>query len=316
MDLVYGDASEAGWSSSGLPPADALARWRAWASQALTHLDIEVPDDAGFAARSKVRGLGPLRVVSLEATSQRVAHRPKGRDDAVQLVFSAKTPMAMRVNGDAFEVGEGEFCLLRNAQPYEATIAGRHQALDIVMPGAWLEAFLPDPREASARPISAREGWGKPLGAMLDVMMDDIDGAALPRTSLADQIGALLALAVGRQPLEASGHRGKLAKRILDAIAARFNDPQLDPARIAAEIGVSRRYLHALLAETGKSFMGELSRVRLDRAGALLADRRFAQTPIGEIGWRCGYLDPSYFGRVFRQRYGVGPREWRKAQLA
>jgi len=278
-------------------------------------LDIELADAARFTASFQLRGLGPLRLVSLAASAQRVAHVPRSRDEQFQLVFCRRTPITTRISGDSFQVTEGEFILLDNRQPYEMTISAEHEAIDVVMPRAWLERWLPDLSTAVSRPISACASWGLPLGSLLVAMTGELDSAPLPRTSLADQLGPLLALAVGHQPIETTRHRSKLAARILRVIEERYAEPGLDPAAVAKSIGISKRYLHALLTDEGETFIGALSRARLEQASSFLADRRFAQLQIAEISWRCGYQDPSYFARAFRRRFGMGPKEWRSAQL-
>jgi AraC-like DNA-binding protein len=182
------------------------------------------------------------------------------------------------------------------------------------MPGLWLERWLPSPARSLGRAYSASTRWGLPLGSLLTTAADEIDHAALPRSVIADQIGSCLALAVGHQPAVGTRHRGKLAQRLLRLIEERHADPGLDPGEVARALGISTRYLHALLAESGATFSAALNRVRLTRASEMLADVRLDGLQVAEISWRCGYLDPSYFTRVFRQRFGACPREWRKRQ--
>jgi AraC-like DNA-binding protein len=51
-----------------------------------------------------------------------------------------------------------------------------------------------------------------------------------------------------------------------------------------------------------------ISDLRLHRASRLLATTAY---PVGDISERCGFASLSYFGRVFRERYGRTPREYR-----
>ena len=37
-----------------------------------------------------------------------------------------------------------------------------------------------------------------------------------------------------------------------------------------------------------------------------------ASCPIDEVGALCGYMNPSYFGKVFREETGQTPREYRE----
>lgn len=54
-----------------------------------------------------------------------------------------------------------------------------------------------------------------------------------------------------------------------------------------------------------------ISDLRLHRASRLLAG---TARPVREVSERCGFASVSYFGRVFRERYGRTPREYRAVQ--
>jgi AraC-like DNA-binding protein len=279
---------------------------------------IEIADEQNFAAHWSSRGVGPLRMLTLAATPQRVVHAgDRGGshpDPTFQLLYCTRAALAGRVGAEPIRLEAGDCVLIDNAQPYDLSMED-HEAIDIVMPFSWLERWLPDPAPTVARPIPTATGWARPLGSFLHAMADELDSAALPRISIAEQVGPLLALALGHQPTAGTGHRTRLLGRTLRLIEERHGDPELDPARVAAALGISKRHLHAVLAAASTTFVETLGRVRLDRACEMLAHRRFAQLQIGEIAWRCGYADPSYFARVFRRRFGMGPRDWRSAQL-
>lgn len=308
-------ADDSGWSSAGLEATEALQRWQLWTNQAMAPIHIEVPDNHSFAAQVRNYPLGPLNLATFTASAQRVRHSastPCSAQDHFQLVYSRRSPFRTWVGDSYFEVKEGQFALIDNARPYEMHMECTHEAISLRMPRRWLENWLPDPGRYTRQSISACDNWGLPLGSFISTAAANIEDAALPRSIIADQIGVLIALAVGRQPTVPSKHRAKLAQRLLEVIAERHSDPELCPEHVARELGISKRYLHALLAESGTTFVAALNRVRLDRASLLMADSRLAGLQISEICWRCGYLDPSYFARLFRRQFGKGPREWRR----
>ena len=41
---------------------------------------------------------------------------------------------------------------------------------------------------------------------------------------------------------------------------------------------------------------------------------RNSESPIKEIAYDFGFEDENYFSRVFKQKYGVSPRKYRKAE--
>lgn len=308
------------WSSSGLARGEAIGQWRDWASQTLAPIDVRVPKDEAFAAHWTSRRIGNLHFVQMGASAQRVVHPedidgPTQHEPTFQLVYSRRGLLRTKVAERAFTVAPGEFVLLDNTRFYHMEMDDYHEAVDLVMPRAWLEAWLPDPEPFLGRPFSARKGWGAPLGAMLDTMAEQLDGSTLPRTLVAEQVGSLLSLAAGFHGPGEGRRSEDLTQRILALIARRHEDPGLTLDSVAQELGVSKRYIHALLAHTGSSFVQTLNAARLDKAADLLASPRSASLPVAEIGWRCGFLEPGYFARLFRKRFGLSPRDWRAQRL-
>lgn len=61
--------------------------------------------------------------------------------------------------------------------------------------------------------------------------------------------------------------------------------------------------------ETGNTIFGFLKQIRMHTAGRMLLGTKRS---IQEISEACGYNDPSYFGRHFKQYYGLTPESFRK----
>lgn len=121
---------------------------------------------------------------------------------------------------------------------------------------------------------------------------------------------ALYALGVRGDTQALVRERGVQAARqnaVLSTIARRASEAGLDPAAVAAELGMSVRYLHKLLEPTGQSFAAHLLRRRLDRAAAMLRDPKCAPRKIGDIAAAAGFADISHFNRSFRRAFGDTP---------
>ncbi len=312
-------SDDASWTSAGLARPDAVRAWQDWAAQTIAPIDVCVFDEGAFAARWSSHGVGQLRLLRLDAPAQRVVHNGDGAGKAtpsIQLVYARSGALKTRMGGKRFTVRPGEFVLLDNTRFYQMEMDTAHEAVDLMMPLGWLDRYLPDPGALLGKPVSAREGWGAPLGSLLETMAEGIDQTPLPRPMIAEQVGTLLTLATGfheapAESRQSTRHRGQLARQILRRIETDFADPDLSPERLAAELGISKRYLQQLLAGSGTSFVQELTATRLDRASDMLSDRRAGGLSVGEIAFRCGFFDPGYFARAFRKRFGRTPSEWR-----
>lgn len=306
---------DASWTSAGLARPEAVRQWQDWAARTIAPIDVCVFDEGDFAARWSSHGVGQLRLLRLEAPAQRVVHDGRGAGKAtpsIQLVYARRGALRTRMGGKRFTVAPGEFVLLDNTRFYQMEMDSAHEAVDLMMPLGWLDRYLPDPGALLGRPVSAKNGWGAPLGSLLETMAEGIDATPLPRPMIAEQVGTLLTLATGfHEPATETRHRGQLARQILRRIETDFADPDLSPEGLAAELGISKRYLQQLLAGSGTSFVQELTATRLDRASDMLSDPRAGGLSVGEIAFRCGFLDPGYFARAFRKRFGRSPTEWR-----
>jgi len=93
----------------------------------------------------------------------------------------------------------------------------------------------------------------------------------------------------------------------LRVIRADYADPEISPASVAARTGISIRYLHQLLHETGESFSERVKELRLEKALALLCRAGSTPRKIIDVAYEAGFNDLPHFNRLFRRRYGLTP---------
>ncbi|MFD2080620.1 AraC-type DNA-binding protein [Actinopolymorpha cephalotaxi] len=79
---------------------------------------------------------------------------------------------------------------------------------------------------------------------------------------------------------------------------------------LAGRFGFSGQHLNRVFGRVlGVTPLQYLTRLRLDRAAAMLIDR---QLTIRAVAREVGYDDPYYFSRAFRARFGRSPSEYRR----
>ena len=82
---------------------------------------------------------------------------------------------------------------------------------------------------------------------------------------------------------------------------------------LAEILGVSPFYLSKLFKEqTGETYINYVTSARLEKAKRLLSDGALI---IKEISADVGYNDQNYFSKLFRQKYGETPSEYRQKML-
>jgi AraC-like DNA-binding protein len=120
-----------------------------------------------------------------------------------------------------------------------------------------------------------------------------------------DLLGALFA-----PPAElGSRHNDKLFMRACRIIKNRFADPNISPREVAAEAGISLRYLQKLFTVRGSTCRHHICSARLDHAARLIERRALTKTgqPLSDIAYACGFRDYTHFARGFRKRFGAAP---------
>lgn len=100
-------------------------------------------------------------------------------------------------------------------------------------------------------------------------------------------------------------------ERIRQYVQENLADTTLSVADLERVSRMSRSQLHRKLQSTiGLSASKFINQLRLQAAARAL---RRADLSISTIAYDCGFQDPSYFGKKFRERYHCTPSEWRQA---
>lgn len=108
--------------------------------------------------------------------------------------------------------------------------------------------------------------------------------------------------------LQHNKHPRGLRKKVESIIQPKLNDDDLSVEDIARQVYLSKRHLNRLLkAECGMSVKEVLIEMRLQEAYRILQTE--PGIVIKDVAFRIGYNKPSYFSKIFRQRFGISPRE-------
>lgn len=100
-----------------------------------------------------------------------------------------------------------------------------------------------------------------------------------------------------------------LVSDIKTFIENRYSDPFLSVDTIAKYFSYNKNYISTVFKkETGVSIVRYINDVRINTACALAGNI----TSVKDIALLCGFSDPMYFSRLFRQSTGLTPREYIK----
>ena len=110
-------------------------------------------------------------------------------------------------------------------------------------------------------------------------------------------------------PLPLGNESDDLVGRLSEHLARNYPRPELDAATVCRETGIPRSRLSEIVkAGFGTAFKAHLNDLRLKEAARLLSN---TDRGVAEIGFAVGYNSVAHFHRVFRERHGVPPGEYR-----
>jgi AraC family transcriptional regulator, positive regulator of tynA and feaB len=287
--------------------------WRAVVRSAAGRHNPEAIDPKAFAGRVRVRSICGFVALDLDCNAHRVERTQRDvRLDGVEFyyaVFQVVGRSTVLQNDQAVTLDVGDVALVDSTRPVTYLSDAKAQWLCLHVPRRSLMSHLGlEPQGGSGG------GRGTRAGRLLfQLVLDEFGGesTAAPASgymqlAIYDLLGEIFAPS---DQNAVSPYTDKQFGRLRAIIKDRFADPDLRPRDVAAEAGISLRYLQKLFTQRGSTCSGFIDSLRLDHAARLLRRRALASTrqPICEIAYASGFNDYSYFSRKFRRRFGCAP---------
>ena len=281
---------------------------------------VWLEDDRPFNGEIELRNIGSLTYARLACSPARFERvRSVDKDDAVMLTVQTKGRFKLQRANMEWDSREDFASLVTDTAPVLGAFGG--EAAHIWISETLLAPHLAHGGIANPARIRKHTSLAQLLGSYLQAYL------ALPVTTdaaIGETVGRhvveLVALALGasseaKHAIQSSGLRAARRQVILDEINKSFLVPGLSSESVAASVGISERYLRALLDDIGTTFSDVVLEHRLERAHDLLTNPRRRSELITDIAYEAGFSDLSYFNRAFRRRYGATPRDVRAGAL-
>ena len=311
------------FSTAGLEPRRKIEFWNDTACASFTPIVSEPVDLRNFNGRLTRTKLGDMRLAEVYSDAQTVkhlrAHVARTRAPMFFLQMQLDGESINRQDGRAARLGPGDFTLCDTTRPYEMQFERSNRMFVVGIPDTLLRRYLASPESVVAVPMSGNNGLSGLLSQFLRDFWtrcrDDIDPIIVPRISRA--ILDLVASAYTTCP-EAQSERSSLATshrvRIVNYIESHLGDPDLTPMRVAEACKITPRYLHHLFSRESETVARYILRRRLEECSRILTLSNHRARTVTSIAFDFGFNSPTHFGRVFRARYGITPREFRRQQ--
>lgn len=309
------------WSTRSVRPGHGFKCWVDIICAEVIELEVSTCNPESFDASLRQFQLGPIQVNHVDTReAQEVRRTPEaiGRNakDLFEVVYVRTGGLLYKHYGKTFAVAPNECVLIDCTEPYSFRSSACTSGTTLQMPQKWLRSWIPKPEGGVAEVVRDESPWAGAFLATLRALSVQPMVSIGPREMISEQVAGLLRLAI--QPLVGGSGTERSARsfrELVQLLRNRAHDETLNPDKVAALGGMSKRSVHALFSAAGTTFSKELMSIRLDRARQHLDDALFAGIRVSDIGDRCGFADASHFARRFTERYGISPGAYRRATL-
>lgn len=282
--------------------------------------DTAVPaDTAVIAAVPSVWQLGPVEVVRATAAGLPRSAAGHARETIYSFVLQVCGQGHLRHYGHESMLGSGDCVLINTCSPHVLAVSDPGEVLMLRVPLGVLRSYLPSPEQFCGRHLRAGDGIADSAADLALGICDQLE-AGIPlafRHRVARNLLDMLATAFS------VAHAGTLAgspvlcsrnARVRLYVEQHLRDPELRPSAIASRLGLSPRYLRLIFAASNETVSAYILRRRLEECFRDLADPRLIEVSITEIAFGWGFNSAPHFTRSFRDRYGITPRDHRRAR--
>jgi AraC family transcriptional activator of tynA and feaB len=296
------------WERAGVVPTTSRA------VGAMSPWDVD-RDENG---RIEICDVGSVRLAKIRAKPLRVEQT---NDTAsadtldcyrVLLQIAGRTVLAQA--GREIMVSAGDCVLYRGALPFSLHNLERCEQRVVIVPRAQLWGRSRDIEALTVRRFGKQSRSCRHLADLLDHAFDTVallgEEAAVELAGAAVHLSRLVLIEGGGNRIRRT-HADIVRDRLRAYVDQNLRDPDLSVERIAAALNCSTRYLHKVFSEQDETITEYVLRLRLERCRSDLARVGARRGAIGELAYSWGFRSLSYFGKVFRRRYGITPGELR-----
>ncbi len=307
-------------STAGLAPPQRIEYWNDIAAQARSPSVWHSEDAPRFSGRLRRTRIDDFAVTEVCVTPSIVRHGAQHVARTQDALFALKLQIdgesVTRQSGREAKLSAGDFTLCDSLRPYEMLCAVDNRVLVLAIPEILLRRHVASPEKLTAVAMCGRTGTSGLLSGFLLTLWRQFPEGTDPLVTphIGQAVLNLLAGAYAAAPPAHSARPSMAALhrvRILAHVEKHLADPDLTPARIADACHIKLHYLRKLFAEEDETLVKLILRRRLEEcARSLSADGRDHRT-VTDIAFALGFNNATYFGRVFRERYGLTPTQFR-----
>lgn len=317
--ITYPSTAYARWSTDDVAVADRIEYWNDRNTSVLVGLRSSSCAEDGLRASQVNFDLGGLRLADIrgnghviERDSEMVRRHPK---PSVFATLVLESRGFFQQAGEHHQLAPGDLILYDIQRPYSIGFNESMRQVLFDVPG---ELFFGESSpDLLSRPIKVGSRQGPASVLAMRLRQRAADFIARPNLDqapeLRDEVCAVLQTVVSDHLAGRPG-TGLSVSYLASArayVARHAHDPDFGATHLAAALGISGRHLTRLFATQGQTPAEYIRSFRLRMARADLANPALRRLSVGGIALKWGFISQAHFSRVFRDEFGVTPRQAR-----
>ncbi|WP_417320132.1 helix-turn-helix domain-containing protein [Emcibacter sp.] len=311
--------------STDLVAADnKLLYWNDTVCDTFTDLETVALTPNEFQASMDMIPLGDLPLANPRSAPAQIIrtsrHVSRARDHHFFLHLQLEGKVESRQHGHVEQLAEGDMVMCDSASPYSLSFEKPCNTLILCMPAKVLKTHLPAPELSAGRKIAGNRGAGNVLKSMLCSIWSQAEEELSPEVQqrLGQNLLDVLATTCNAEHQASASESSVAGSRRIQIkryIEANLRDPELSVSKVAAAFTISTRYLHVLFSKEGETVSNYIQRRRVEECARQMSGVIWRRHTITEIAFGWGFNSTTHFARVFRNHYGMSPRDFRNTAV-
>ena len=310
------------YSTDDLGSGSRISRWNDIVAEVFTPLETKAKRPDEFHGAVDSVQLGDIYLSNVRASPATIIRSSENaancRERRYFIHMQLKGDLLASQDGREAHLRPGDLVICDSALPYSLQYEEPSSTLVVAARPNEIKGRLPAPEAMLGRRLDSSLGLPATLSALLNGVWREAQEGL--NEEIAQRLGRNLLDIFATTCMDVCGDRVAVSavgsarrSHIRCYIESHLREPDLSVSSIAKAFRISPRYLHMLFAEEDETISGYIRRRRLEECRKRLADPMWMRRSITELAYAWGFNNTTHFARVFREHYGVSPRDYRNA---
>ena len=297
-------------------------QWESIISDVYYPMTIEIADSE-FNADLEAWGFSDILITKLYSKGVKYKADPEkiSKDtirDYMMFTFPVDHSVSFIVDNRELISQPGTFFIEQSYSEYEVAHDQLSDLLVIKIPREYIDKRIVIPQHFSAKIMNCDDSFSQTFFKFLSGLRKSFE--SLKQTEkhvISGMIVEFIVLMLENNRELIESVQGSISishlLKIESYVKENISDPDLSPESVSKNCNISTSYLYKIFSKQEQSFSNWLRNLRLDSCRIDLINPN-DRAAVSEICRRWGFIDQSYFSRIFKEKYGISPLQFRKNQ--